>query len=108
MRWTQFPSLWPRIVAISQLRRWQIRRLLAVLNSQAYLPQARHIKENNSRLGIDCLDIGTQDMKEQHVVDPLVSRQQQILLATQVVKMILKIGKQEYMLMAKLIDAQTM
>jgi len=71
---------------------------IALAENSGYFPietlantKARHIKENNSRLGIDCLDIGTQDMKEQHVVDPLVSRQQQILLATQVVKMILKI-----------------
>lgn len=31
------------------------------------------------------------DMKEQNVHDPLISKQQQFLLATQVVKMILKI-----------------
>ena len=30
-------------------------------------------------------------MKEQHVIETLVSKKQQILLATQVVKMILKI-----------------
>jgi len=31
------------------------------------------------------------DMKEQHVVETLLSKKQQILLATQVVRMILKI-----------------
>lgn len=31
------------------------------------------------------------DMKEQHVYDPLISKRQQFLLATQLVKMILKI-----------------
>ena len=30
-------------------------------------------------------------MKEQHVYDPLISKRQQFLLATQLVKMILKI-----------------
>jgi T-complex protein 1 subunit epsilon len=30
-------------------------------------------------------------MKEQHVFDPLISKRQQFLLATQLVKMILKI-----------------
>jgi len=53
--------------------------------------KARQIGENNPRLGIDCLDKGTNDMKEQRVFDPLVGKQQQLLLATQVVKMILKI-----------------
>jgi len=31
------------------------------------------------------------DMKEQHVFDPLISKRQQLFLATQMVKMILKI-----------------
>ncbi|XP_054785488.1 T-complex protein 1 subunit epsilon isoform X1 [Prosopis cineraria] len=49
------------------------------------------IKENNPHLGIDCNDIGTNDMREQNVFETLTGKQQQILLATQVVKMILKI-----------------
>jgi len=53
--------------------------------------KARQIAENNPRLGVDCLNKGTNDMKEQRVFDPLLGRQQQLLLATQVVKMILKI-----------------
>lgn len=48
-------------------------------------------KENNPRLGIDCLQKGTMDMKEQNVIEGLASKRQQFLLATQVVKMILKI-----------------
>lgn len=53
--------------------------------------KARQAKESNPRLGIDCLDKGTNDMKEQHVIETLIAKKQQILLATQVVKMILKI-----------------
>jgi hypothetical protein len=34
--------------------------------------------------------IGT-DMREQHVLDPLISKRQQFLLATQVVRMILRV-----------------
>jgi T-complex protein 1 subunit epsilon len=34
---------------------------------------------------------GTNDMKEQRVFETLIGKQQQLLLATQVVKMILKI-----------------
>jgi len=51
----------------------------------------RQVQENNPRLGIDCLNKGTCDMKEQFVIEGLQSKRQQILLATQVVKMILKI-----------------
>lgn len=53
--------------------------------------KARQITEKNSRLGIDCMNCNTSDMKEQHVIEPLLSKKQQILLATQVVRMILKI-----------------
>lgn len=53
--------------------------------------KARQISENNPRLGIDCNQKGTNDMKEQAVYDPYISKVQQFLLATQVVKMILKV-----------------
>ncbi|RRT80659.1 hypothetical protein BHM03_00011935 [Ensete ventricosum] len=46
---------------------------------------------NNPCCGIDCNDVGTNNMKEQNVFETLIGKQQQILLATQVVKMILKI-----------------
>lgn len=48
-------------------------------------------QENNPCCGIDCNDVGTNDMREQNVFETLIGKQQQILLATQVVKMILKI-----------------
>eukprot|EP00126_Sphaerothecum_destruens_P013315 Sdes_comp22787_c0_seq1m21184 len=53
--------------------------------------RALQVKEGNPRLGIDCLESGTCDMKEQHVVETLIGKKQQILLASQLVKMILKI-----------------
>ena len=53
--------------------------------------KARQLKEGNPYLGIDCNDTGTNDMVEQNVFETLIGKQQQILLATQVVKMILKI-----------------
>ncbi|KMZ74640.1 T-complex protein 1 subunit epsilon [Zostera marina] len=53
--------------------------------------KSQQIKENNPHCGIDCNDIGTNDMKVQNVFETLIGKQQQILLATQVVKMILKI-----------------
>eukprot|EP01105_Mastigella_eilhardi_P006342 TRINITY_DN17955_c0_g1_i1.p1 TRINITY_DN17955_c0_g1~~TRINITY_DN17955_c0_g1_i1.p1 ORF type:complete len:557 (+),score=190.75 TRINITY_DN17955_c0_g1_i1:210-1673(+) len=53
--------------------------------------RARQLAEKNPRLGIDCNGVGTNDMSEQHVHETLTSKRQQFLLATQVVKMILKI-----------------
>jgi len=53
--------------------------------------KAKQIAEKNSFLGIDCLRKGTNDMKQQGVFETLLGKQQQLLLATQVVKMILKI-----------------
>jgi len=63
---------------------------LTPINAVA-VTKARQIAENTPHLGIDCLKRGTCDMKEQHVIETLVSKKQQILLASQVVKMILKI-----------------
>uniref|UniRef100_A0A646QHB8 T-complex protein 1 subunit epsilon n=1 Tax=Hemiscolopendra marginata TaxID=943146 RepID=A0A646QHB8_9MYRI len=53
--------------------------------------KSRQIKENNPCLGIDCMGKGTTDMREQHVIETLIGKKQQISLATQLVKMILKI-----------------
>lgn len=53
--------------------------------------KSRQATENNPRLGIDCNLKGVNDMREQHVIDPLISKKSQFMLATQLVKMILKI-----------------
>ncbi|KAM9254186.1 T-complex protein 1 subunit epsilon [Dugong dugon] len=53
--------------------------------------RARQVKETNPALGIDCLHKGTNDMKQQHVIETLIGKKQQISLATQMVRMILKI-----------------
>lgn len=73
--------------------------------------KSRQITEGNSRLGIDCAGKGHNgtfsppfatrwelmlilgvDMKEQFVFDPLISKRQQYLLATQLVRAILKVS----------------
>ena len=51
----------------------------------------RQVSEKNPWLGIDCRQMGTCDMKTQNVIETLHGKKQQMLLATQVVKMILKI-----------------
>ena len=53
--------------------------------------QSQQVAENNPFLGVDCMNKGTNDMKVQKTFETLKGKQQQMLLATQVVKMILKI-----------------
>lgn len=53
--------------------------------------KAKQVAEKNPALGIDCMNKNTYDMKAQRVIETLHSKKQQILLATQLVKMILKI-----------------
>ena len=53
--------------------------------------QAQQQADSNPYLGVDCMSRGTNDMKAQKVFETLKGKQQQLLLATQVVKMILKI-----------------
>ncbi|GAA5929063.1 chaperonin-containing T-complex subunit CCT5 [Sporobolomyces koalae] len=53
--------------------------------------KSRQVNEGNSRLGVDCAGKGHNDMKEQFVFDPLISKKQQLLLACQLVRQILKI-----------------
>ncbi|EER34864.1 T-complex protein 1 subunit epsilon [Candida tropicalis MYA-3404] len=64
--------------------------------------KAKQVNENSSHLGVDCLGKGTNNMKDLFVIDPLIGKRQQLLLATQLTRMILKIndviisGKDEY------------
>merc|ERR1712112_109130 len=53
--------------------------------------KSRQVSENNPALGVNCMEMGTSDMKEQYVIETLSSKKSQIQLATQLVKMILKI-----------------
>lgn len=53
--------------------------------------KARQLQEKNPRLGVDCNGTGTSDMREQGVYETFLHKKEQYLLATQVVKMILKI-----------------
>lgn len=63
------------------------------INALAHLKRYMwyNMQDNNPCCGIDCNDAGTNDMHEQNVFETLIGKQQQLLLATQVVKMILKI-----------------
>uniref|UniRef100_A0A2I2ZEE6 Uncharacterized protein n=1 Tax=Gorilla gorilla gorilla TaxID=9595 RepID=A0A2I2ZEE6_GORGO len=52
--------------------------------------RARQVKEMNPALGTDCLHKGTNDMKQQHVIEILTGKKQQTSFTTQMVRMILK------------------
>lgn len=53
--------------------------------------KAKQASSNDPALGIDCMQTGNFNMREQHVIESLKSKRQQLILATQLVKMILKI-----------------
>ena len=53
--------------------------------------KAQQVAQNNHFLGVDCMNSGENNMKKLNIIETLKSKQQQISLATQLVKMILKI-----------------
>ncbi|KAJ8953100.1 hypothetical protein NQ318_013444 [Aromia moschata] len=53
--------------------------------------KAKQSTSKDPALGIDCMATGNLNMRDQHVIESLRSKRQQLLLATQLVKMILKI-----------------
>ena len=53
--------------------------------------KSRQLAENCPYLGVDCNDVGTNDMRKQNVFETLIGKRQQLILATQVCRMVLKI-----------------
>lgn len=53
--------------------------------------QAKQTSTGDAAFGINCMQGGTNNMRDQHVIESLKSKRQQLILATQLVKMILKI-----------------
>eukprot|EP00771_Trimastix_marina_P000034 gnl/Trimastix_PCT/1033.p1 GENE.gnl/Trimastix_PCT/1033~~gnl/Trimastix_PCT/1033.p1 ORF type:complete len:545 (+),score=214.62 gnl/Trimastix_PCT/1033:66-1700(+) len=53
--------------------------------------KAAQVRESNPVLGVDCTEKGTSNMREQGVFETLIGKRQQLMLATQMVRMILKI-----------------
>jgi T-complex protein 1 subunit epsilon len=71
---------------------------MALAQNSGYSPidtvtqlKALQIEQNNSAIGVDGMNMGTNDMKSQGVIETLQAKKQQLSLATQVVRMILKI-----------------
>ena len=54
--------------------------------------KSRQVTEQNSRLGVDCMQTGSNDMRDAFVIDPLIGKRQQLMLATQLCRMVLKIN----------------
>ncbi|PWN32467.1 putative t-complex-type molecular chaperone, epsilon subunit [Meira miltonrushii] len=71
---------------------------LALAENSGYSPietlaevKSRQINEDDPKLGIDCMGTGDNDMKRCRVFDPLVSKRQQLLLANQLCRAVLRI-----------------
>lgn len=54
--------------------------------------KSRQVKESNTRLGVDCMQTGSNDMRDHFVIDPFIGKRQQLLLATQLCRMVLKVN----------------
>jgi T-complex protein 1 subunit epsilon len=61
---------------------------LAEVKSQ----QVRAGPEGRGKLGVDCMNKGSNDMKKAFVIDPLIGKKQQLMLATQLCRMVLKVN----------------
>lgn len=54
--------------------------------------KSRQVTEKNTRLGVDCMQTGSNDMRDAFVIDPLIGKRQQLMLATQLCRMVLKVN----------------
>ncbi|KAG6190828.1 T-complex protein 1 subunit epsilon [Claviceps purpurea] len=61
---------------------------LAEVKSQ----QVKGGPDTRGRLGVDCMGRGNNDMKDAFVIDPLIGKKQQLQLATQLCRMVLKVN----------------
>ena len=59
--------------------------------------KSRQLAEGNPRLGVDCNQLGSNDMRDHLVFETLIGKQQQLQLATQVVKMVSSLSPACYM-----------
>ncbi|EMC99753.1 hypothetical protein BAUCODRAFT_348787 [Baudoinia panamericana UAMH 10762] len=65
---------------------------LSPIESLSELKARQGKGEGQGRLGVDCMGTGSNDMKQHFVIDPLISKRQQLLLATQLCRMVLKVN----------------
>ncbi|SCV38936.1 probable t-complex-type molecular chaperone, epsilon subunit [Fusarium fujikuroi] len=61
---------------------------LAEVKSQ----QVKAGPEDRGKLGVDCMGRGNNNMKDAFVIDPLIGKKQQLQLATQLCRMVLKVN----------------
>lgn len=61
---------------------------LAEVKSQ----QVKSGADARGRLGVDCMARGSNNMKDAFVIDPLIGKRQQLMLATQLCRMVLKVN----------------
>lgn len=56
--------------------------------------KSQQVKSDDARgrLGVDCMGRGNNDMRDAFVIDPLIGKRQQLMLATQLCRMVLKVN----------------
>ncbi|CAD6500536.1 BgTH12-06246 [Blumeria graminis f. sp. triticale] len=54
--------------------------------------KSQQVTEKNPRLGVDCMQTGSNDMRDAFVIDPLIGKRQQLMLASQLCRMVLKVN----------------
>lgn len=48
--------------------------------------------EKNTRLGVDCMQTGSNDMRDAFIIDPVIGKRQQVMIATQLSRMVFKVN----------------
>lgn len=56
--------------------------------------KSQQVKSDDARgrLGVDCMGRGNNDMRDAFIIDPLIGKRQQLMLATQLCRMVLKVN----------------
>lgn len=60
--------------------------------AEAKSQQVRSGSEGRGKFGVDCMSLGSSNMKDAFVIDPLIGKKQQLMLATQLCRMVLKVN----------------
>lgn len=46
----------------------------------------------NTRLGVDCMQTGSNDMRDAFIIEPVIGKRQEVMIATQLSRMLLKVN----------------
>jgi T-complex protein 1 subunit epsilon len=48
--------------------------------------------EKNTRLEVDCMQTGSNDIRDAFIIDPVIGKRQQVMIATQLSQMVFKVN----------------